>query len=126
MDNKIFVSLVAFAMDKGDIFVLTDNGHVTRKSLDSNLTSFTTIELFLRDGLGIIGRWAECSPKLIGVLDDIDRIDNGKRIIDLVYSLYMPAKNTTKGNYQWLNIKSIDGLDISEEDKNIIRYAVTV
>jgi hypothetical protein len=73
--------------------------------------------------MNIIGRWLESTPKLVGILDDPSRISSGERTMDIVYSLYLPYKNTLYNNHEWVNIIDVENCKLSTEDKDIVRYA---
>lgn len=124
---NVYISFVAFAIDGNEVYVLLYKNKLIRQRLsEDDKNSFSVVETMLYNSMGITGRWLESSPKLIGVLDEIDRKESsGERMVDLVYAVYMPATNSTKPGYTWHKFFDIDDV-ISDPDNSIIRYAANV
>lgn len=94
--------------------------------LDDSPSSFSMIEDMMKQSMNIVGRWAEATPKLVGVLDE-SVIDPNTKIkhIAIVYALYLSSKNSVNDGYVWTPIKEIETACYNEMSKNIIRYAAT-
>jgi hypothetical protein len=120
---NIDVLLMVFATDNGKVYVMLHNLSVPRRKL-GNTNSFTVVEEIIKESMNISGRWNESEPKLVGLLDEPHRLDvSGNRLISIVYNLCLPIRNNVSASYQWINLADIDGLNMSDENKNVIRYA---
>lgn len=127
---RVFVYLITFAADiEGSLnsFVLLKDGNIlTKEMINDSPSSYSIIENMLEESMGITGRWAECMPKLVGVLDDKDTRDSDNiRLVALVYALCIASKNRTNEGYAWVAIDQLENVCKDDTSKNIIRYAAT-
>ncbi len=130
MAVEIRVSLIVFASDENSAvnkYVLThDNSLVSEVMYDKSPNSLTMIETMIKNSMGITGRWNDIRPKLIGVLDEPEYLnEENRRYITLVYSLYMQDKNTLNYGYKWMLLNEIENSNMLDITKGVIRYAAT-
>lgn len=128
---KVSVYLIVFTSDienAPNSFVLLRDGDIlTEEMLDNSTSSFSMIEEMMKRSMNITGRWAEATPRLVGILDDETRIDlvTKTKHIAIVYALYLSNRNNVNRGYVWTPIKDIETKCNNDTSKNIIRYAAT-
>lgn len=122
---NVYVVLIVIALENNHVFVMLQNSRLPIVNISGYKRSFDAVECILKQSTRISGKWLEAQPKLLGVLDEDNQIDtDGNRKVLLVYNLNLPAKNVLDAMYDWVDIDGLESIDISDEDKNIIRYSI--
>lgn len=122
---NVYVVLIVIALENNHVFVMLQNFRLPIRSISGHKRSFDVVENILKESTNISGKWLEAQPKLIGVLDEDTQTDeDGNRKVLLVYNLNLPTKNSLNTTYDWVDLDGLEDIDISNDDKNIIRYSI--
>lgn len=121
---NVNVYLIVLILENNHIYAMIQNKDIPNVYLDGFNNSYSAAENIMQSSMNISGKWIEAQPKNIGVIDDAGRTDDaGSRLISIIYYLPLLSKNTLSESYRWVDLEDLECIDISEEAKNVIRYA---
>lgn len=122
---NVYVLLIVIALENNHVFVMLQNSRLPIRNIKTYKRSFDAVENILQESTQIRGRWLEARPKLLGILDEDTQTDeDGNRKVLLVYNLNLPAKNRLSDTYDWVDVDGLEGINISDVDKDIIRHSI--
>lgn len=127
---KMRLCLLMFVVDVESSFnkyvLLKDDNSIVYINVDEgSKPSEDLIKDKIAEITGITGHWRESTPKLIGLLDSKNHVDeNGCRLFDLIYFVCLSGKNSLAEGYSWVSLK--DGVEfLSPLTWAIIKYVAT-
>lgn len=120
---NVNVYLIVIVLENNELYVLLKDNHLPTAYLKDFNSSFDAVEYITKESMNITGKWLEVQTKIAGVLDEINRKDSrGERLVSIVYHTCLPAKNSLNNPYRWVDLKTLESIKITEEEKNIIQY----